>query len=68
MHWQMGIFRGVVDLPGDIAAIAPKIARGENYLGLPYVMLDYPRYFRPAIFWQCVVFSGGVIFSALRCT
>lgn len=38
-------FRGVLDLPGDIAAIAPKIARGENYLGLPYVMLDYPRYF-----------------------
>lgn len=26
---------------------APKISRGENYLGLPYVILDYPRYFRP---------------------
>lgn len=23
----------------------PKIARGENYKELPYVMLDYPRYF-----------------------
>ncbi|MGN6493759.1 MAG: hypothetical protein ACTHLE_17280 [Agriterribacter sp.] len=23
----------------------PKIARGESYHGLPYVMLDYPRYF-----------------------
>jgi len=23
----------------------PKISRGENYLGLPYVMLDYPRLF-----------------------
>lgn len=22
-----------------------KISRGENYLGLPYVMLDYPRHF-----------------------
>jgi hypothetical protein len=24
---------------------SPKIARGENYKGLPYVMLDYPRIF-----------------------
>jgi hypothetical protein len=38
-------FRNMTDLPGDIATIAPKIAKGENYLGLPYVMLDYPRYF-----------------------
>ncbi len=26
-------------------AIAPKISKGENYEGLPWVMLDYPRYF-----------------------
>src|SRR5438309_4807722 len=25
--------------------ISPKISRGENYLGLPYVILDYPRQF-----------------------
>lgn len=24
----------------------PKISKGENYLGLPYVVLDYPRLFR----------------------
>jgi len=24
---------------------APKISKGENYLGLPYVVLDYPRLF-----------------------
>src|SRR5687767_1817690 len=24
---------------------SPKIAKGENYRGLPYVMLDYPRHF-----------------------
>ncbi|RYG23967.1 MAG: hypothetical protein EOO01_43830, partial [Chitinophagaceae bacterium] len=24
---------------------SPKIAKGENYKGLPYVMLDYPRHF-----------------------
>lgn len=32
-------------LPKEIKSIAPKIARGENYRGLPWVMLDYPRYF-----------------------
>ncbi len=32
-------------LPQKIAAISPKIAKGENYEGLPWVMLDYPRYF-----------------------
>lgn len=26
-------------------AKAPKIAKGENYEGLPWVMLDYPRFF-----------------------
>jgi hypothetical protein len=31
----------------DALVIPPKISRGENYLGLPYVILDYPRYFRP---------------------
>lgn len=29
----------------DVLVMAPKISRGENYKGLPYVMLDYPRFF-----------------------
>jgi len=29
----------------DLLAIGPKIARGENYQGLPWVMLDFPRRF-----------------------
>src|SRR5687768_17202202 len=29
----------------EIFAASPKISKGENYLGLPYVMLDYPRCF-----------------------
>lgn len=29
---------------GDLGP-SPKISRGENYLGLPWVMLDYPRLF-----------------------
>ena len=32
-------------LPEEVLLHSPKIARGENYKGLPYVMLDYPRCF-----------------------
>jgi len=32
-------------LPAALTASAPKISKGENYEGLPYVMLDYPRCF-----------------------
>ena len=35
-------------LPDEVGAIDPKISKGENYLQLPYVMLDYPRYFTKA--------------------
>lgn len=35
-------------LPKQALEAAPKIARGENYEGLPYVMLDYPRIFSRA--------------------
>lgn len=34
-----------VNLPAEMFANSPKIAKGENYRLLPYVMLDYPRYF-----------------------
>lgn len=33
------------DLAAEILQPAPKVFKGENYKGLPYVMLDYPRYF-----------------------
>jgi len=29
----------------ELLAASPKIAKGENYQGLPYLMLDYPRMF-----------------------
>lgn len=32
-------------LPAEVTAISPKISKGEFYQGLPYVMLDHPRYF-----------------------
>jgi hypothetical protein len=34
-----------VKTPSEIFKIPSKIARGENYNGLPYVILDYPRNF-----------------------
>ncbi len=34
------------DLPGEVISAFPKISRGENYQGLPYLILDYPRCFR----------------------
>jgi hypothetical protein len=39
-------------LPLDVIKSSPKIAKGENYLLLPYVILDYPR-----------CFDGGNIFA-----
>ena len=32
-------------LSEEIKSISPKISKGENQEGLPWVMLDYPRYF-----------------------
>ena len=32
-------------LAPEVFQQSPKISRGEQYLGLPYVMLDYPRIF-----------------------
>ena len=34
-------------LPAPVFSIPPKISRGENYNGLPYLILDYPRLFTP---------------------
>ena len=32
-------------VPEELLQVPPKISRGEQYKGLPYVMLDYPRCF-----------------------
>src|SRR5437868_9189391 len=32
-------------LPAEITNTIPKISRGENYKGLPYLILDHPRIF-----------------------
>jgi hypothetical protein len=50
--------------------IAPKISKGENYLGLPYLVLDYPRVFNHSgtfairsMFWWGHYFSSTLHLS-----
>jgi hypothetical protein len=42
-EWQNLVTEKKNCLPAEILTISPKIYKGEQYLGLPYVMLDYPR-------------------------
>ena len=51
-------------LPEEIKSVSPKISKGENYKGLPYVMLDYPRLFGSQnIFAIRTMFWWGNYFS-----
>lgn len=51
-------------LPGEIFEISPKIYKGEQYQHLPYLMLDYPRYFsRTDVFAIRSFFWWGNYFS-----
>jgi hypothetical protein len=51
-------------LPENFPITHPKISRGENYLGLPYVMLDFPRLFgKTDIFAVRSFFWWGNFFS-----
>jgi hypothetical protein len=50
--------------------ISPKISRGENYLGLPWLILDYPRtslgnnlFFIRSMFWWGKFFSSTLHIS-----
>ena len=52
------------NLNSEILRISPKISKGENYLGLPYLILDYPRFssgnnlfFIRTMFWWGNFFS-----------
>jgi hypothetical protein len=44
---QAEVLQSYADLIPEAAATTPKVSRGENYRGQPYVVLDYPRLFRP---------------------
>jgi len=49
---------------GSWELTSPKISRGENYQGLPWVMLDYPRYFgKEDVFAIRTLFWWGHAFS-----
>jgi hypothetical protein len=51
-------------LPPDVLTVSPKISKGENYLGLPWVMLDHPRAFsNTAVFAIRSFFWWGNYFS-----
>jgi hypothetical protein len=48
----------------EVLAPSPKISKGENYQGLPWVMLDYPRLFsREHTFAIRTMFWWGHFFS-----
>ena len=50
--------------PNEVIAISPKISKGENYKGLPWLMLDYPRYFDKENFFAIrTMFWWGNFFS-----
>ncbi|MFT4153742.1 hypothetical protein [Parafilimonas sp.] len=51
-------------LPREIVDTSPKIYKGENYLQLPYVMMDYPRiFFKGDVFAIRSFFWWGNYFS-----
>ena len=51
-------------LIAEIERLGPKISRGENYKGLPYVVLDYPRVFgREDVLAVRTMFWWGHYFS-----
>lgn len=52
------------NLPQEVMAISPKISKGENYKGLPWLMLDYPRFFeKEKVFAIRTMFWWGNFFS-----
>jgi hypothetical protein len=59
------IFSGIqLNYPGKTVSVIPKISKGENYQGLPYVMLDYPSVFdKENIFALRTMFWWGNYFS-----
>ncbi len=50
--------------PDAVLHVSAKISKGENYKGLPYLILDYPRYFnKENIFAIRTMFWWGNFFS-----
>ena len=54
-----------LSFPKEVTVPSPKVSKGENYKGLPYLVLDQPRYFnREDIFAIRVLFWWGNFFSS----
>ena len=63
-HQQLVIENESNWLPDAVMQSTPKIAKGENYLQLPYMLLDYPRCFNDCnIFAVRTMFWWGNFFS-----
>ena len=63
-HQQQVIEKEKNWLPVAVAQSTPKIAKGENYLQLPYILLDFPRCFNvDDIFAVRTMFWWGNFFS-----
>ncbi len=61
--WQQSTLQSYL-LPADILKPGGKISRGENYLGLPWMVLDNPRHFvKGNIFAVRTLFWWGRFFS-----
>ncbi len=66
LHSQQQIYLNTKTsvLPAEVTIKPAKISRGENYQGLPYLVLDYPRYFgRDDRFAIRTMFWWGNFFS-----
>ncbi|MDP9230589.1 MAG: hypothetical protein M3O67_07950 [Bacteroidota bacterium] len=55
-------------LPADVLKFAPKISKGENYKGLPYLVLDYPRCFQKNNVYaiRCMFWWGNFFSTTLH--
>lgn len=63
MHHALAANPVIAAFPGE-GALSAKISRGEQYLGLPYVVLDYPRLFHKDEIFACrTFFWWGRFFS-----
>jgi len=52
------------NLPEEVIRITPKISKGDQYKGLPYLVLDFPRYFdKKHVFAIRTFFWWGNYFS-----
>jgi len=53
-----------ISFPKEVDAHTGKFFRGENYLGLPYLVLDYPKYFsKESVVAFRIMFWWGSFFS-----